>query len=276
MIVILVGYFSFSFTINYFDIPMNFFNINVQEDMEIHLIPNEFPCFIPPSGMAYEDKNGVHNLSAALDFATQYYGILAEGTPFYITGVGCLFPEGQSIISSISIGYQGASWYDKSTWYVGMPPLYTIPLTNSTKSLFPKIVPPINLSNPNRYTTMYWAAQGDYYPYLRIEYMNGSVENMLLSIGKVHVVGHEVLDQRIAAHEQSQIDARNTRIFVNLALIPLFSALGTFVLKTNFISKVKVTKNNNANNDNSNRKKGNRKNKVRGKKSSAKPNSKKN
>lgn len=149
-------------TVNITNYKTDFLSFNPPD--QINKI-SELELDVPPARPGGPDviANGNESLGIILsiNYVLSYAGTLAEGTPVTLSAQGCIYPQENSSISFVSIGFYG-----------------TESNSNTPASFFPKmgeepiygsIVPPLLTLG-----TMSWNTQGNYYPFVNIGFNNGT------------------------------------------------------------------------------------------------------
>jgi len=235
-----------------FDWKIDFLNINPSDKPNPpKLMVLDYPPSGPTGPMIVIGENGMTGVSLSVDVYLTYTGTLATGTIVDLATIGFLYPEGQQKIDWVSVGFEGSSYYLATS---NTPAQFRPQLENSdayTQSIDAPIL-----------GTITWDTQGDYYPFIILNFKNGSAPltvNYQDQNHKIHVSGSDVV-------QQEYYNRKNTAIIVDGILLGVPSAA---VLILNF-SKRKPEENENTHSIQSKSNKGQPYYKVRRKKSRAK------
>jgi hypothetical protein len=229
ILVLAIAVFAFHLAVNYLDIKMVVINPNEENTPEETTlgIYYDFPPSGPDGPHITLNENGTFEGLPlfSLTITYSYEGILAEGTDFFITASGSLYPEGQETIDKVEVGYEEAIYADGS--FRNYPPLFNASLYPS--ECYTMQIPP---QGSVWVLPIKWTSTGDYYPYLVVTYKNGSdTTTVNISDGKVHVFGRDTLLQDEYNRKQASSDRRNRAIMVDLGAIGFCGPLLGYILR---------------------------------------------
>jgi len=148
----------------------------------------------------------------SVDVALEYYGPLVEGIPVNVAAMGFVYPEGQNDLKSVFdnktqtffysaiIGFEGASVYNESNIPINgfqgnlIGGAIVVPLMNETgyQKIRTDHIPPLTPI----YQTITWPVQGDYYPFVTVDFKNQTgFYTITFPDTKIHVDSEEVKRQ---------------------------------------------------------------------------------
>lgn len=220
----------FYFSVNLLDIKIDYLNPPDKPN------PASTKFEYPLSG-AIVQENGTITTDAlfSIQIDTCYNGTLAEGTPFYLRAFGIVFSKGQQAIAGMWIGYHGSSHYSFSGT-VDYEPVYQVSLDACDTYGYPVMLQPTFDSSNS--LVIKWDAQGDYFPYLRIAYKNGSLNDLEVPVAKVYVNGYN--DIQMQNYTRIGTAAAITAVVLGIVDIPtIHSVLSEFRKKNSSSKKAK-------------------------------------
>lgn len=228
VLVILIAFFVFQLVVNFLDIKMDVINPSAEQTTieYTNSIYYDYPSSPDVPHITIDENGTSHGLPLfSLTITYSYNDILAEGTTFYLTASGSLYPEGQQTIDRVDVGYDGASFADGS--FRNYPPLFTANLYDA--DYLSMVAPP---SGEVLVLPIRWNTQGDYYPYIVITYKNGSVPTTVNLIdGKVHVFGLDIVLQEEYNRKQEINNRRYMVIAFDVGVISILIVLIGYVLR---------------------------------------------
>lgn len=229
LLVGIIVFFVFQLAVNAFDIKIPVINPENKELPEENTFSfyYDYPSsdYVVPHIIVGENgtMEGLPLFSLTITYS--YDGILTEGTDFFITARGSLYPEGQKSISRVELGYDGATFADDT--FRNYPPLFNATLYGA-ECLTMQIPPQGNV----RGLRIKWTATGDYYPYLVITHKN-ETDPIKVNIqdGKVHVFGIDTMRQEEHNREQANTSRRDLVIRIDSVAIGSLLTLLGYTLK---------------------------------------------
>jgi len=166
-------------------------NLNPEKPKSTSMMVLDYPPSGPTGPMITIGENlTMHGVSLSVNIFLEYYGILAEDTPVNLSAIGFLYPDGQQVIDWINVGLAASTYYHASS---NVPAQFRPQLTD-TNTYTQSIDAPI-------LGTISWNTQGDYYPFIVLNFINGSspiTVNYQDPFYKVHVSGVDVIMQEVS------------------------------------------------------------------------------
>ncbi len=235
LLVILAGYTCVHLIANYANIKIDLLSINPNQEYSIQPTFKILQSYDYPQTQGLTPiltLNGSETVAGlplfSITIAYAYNGTLAEDTCFALSSNAAVYPEGQKTLFSIQVGYSGAVNYDSG--FSNSPALLNSPMFPENSYTIPMLLVD-NGQTPCKF--LKWDTQGDYYPYLLINFKNLTTTQVNLQDwgGKIHVYGHDALVQEEAGKKEEDTSRRNIALTFDIFLLPSSIVIFGFLLK---------------------------------------------
>jgi hypothetical protein len=147
---------------------------------------------------------------------------LTTNTQFLFSTTGAIYPEGQKVIDTIAVGYQESRYYVDVYSITGSIPLFK-------PEMLPASANSIEFINPQALPTygpiIKWSNEGDYYPIVKVIFNNGTISQLVIPNGKVHVYPYDSSKDVGAVLQQQHDNNRDIAITVDGIVIGILIAI---------------------------------------------------
>ena len=227
--------------VNIFDMKVDAFGINPNEQLHHSVIRFQYPAELSqyPKVDIGAGKRPTYLPLFNVDICLEYVGTLVEGKEVTVRAYGRAYPEGRKVLQSaaifdssgiqtdffnhsVDVGFVGASLYNESS-AVFISPGGQFPVNLMPADEF-NVATSRSSSTWAIYQFIKWDNQGYYYPYIHIDFSNGTSVTYPYPEYTIYVGG----DNEIRQERYARISTSLTIVLFFFTLVTSIGILGKF------------------------------------------------